>query len=227
MERILLIDDNPMTLKKLEALLAKPGREVLKFTGAEPALQLLVQHPASLIVLDLAMPVHSGYDLMKTLRSIEVRIPILVVSGKNNPEDITKAMGLGANDYLLKPFDDDLFIAKVEGLLKNKTGGFAEAFVQEAVTLGLQIPSFTISELGFQFHTQFAVPKGTLIKFESGTLANLGITETEFRVAHCTADIKNPDTFKVFVSFVGMSPSLLADVRAWAQKNQLKFRRPA
>ncbi len=232
MSRIILVDDNPTTLKRWEFLLLPFGHEVISFSGAEPALQVLKIHPSHLVVLDLAMPIHSGYDLMQTLKTEAITSPVLVVSGKNNQADISKALSMGAVDYVLKPFDDDIFLAKVENILKSQTLKnrnpiqFAEAIDSQGSSFSVSVPDIVVSEMGFKFQTQFSVPRGFFLNFNSPCFTEMGIKDTRFRV---TSVFENPPgqeaKYTVFVSFVGLSLAQLKDVRLWVRQNQMRARK--
>jgi CheY-like chemotaxis protein len=232
MSRIVLVDDNVVTLKRWESLLVPLGHEVLSFSAAEAALQVLSVHPASLVVLDLAMPIHSGYDLMSTLQTQSIEIPILVVSGKNQQQDITKALRLGAVDYVMKPFDDDIFVSKVQMLLGADANlahlDFAESVVQEPLQMQQVVGSFKISELGFYFDSPYLIPKNTALHFQSPSLKAMGLVDTALRVANVTEKTTATGrVFQVFVSFIGLNQTQLKEVRLWIRQNQLQYRRPA
>ena len=232
MSRIVLVDDNPTTLKRWESLLSPLGHEVISFSGAEPALQVLKVHPTSLVVLDLAMPIHTGYDLMQTLKSEDVTCPVLVVSGKNNQEDIKRAMTLGAVDYVLKPFDDEIFLAKVDHILQTQQqlednkSPFAETVYSQSSQFLVTLPSLTISEMGFKFQTSIPLKKGIFLNFNAACFAEMGIKDNRFRVTsiienHSAAENK----YTVFVSFVGLSLAQLKEVRMWVRQNQMRTRK--
>jgi len=232
MGRIILVDDNPTTLKRWESLLIPLGHEVISFSGAESALQVLKVHPSSLVVLDLAMPIHSGYDLMQTLRSESIVSPVLVVSGKSNQSDISKALSMGAVDYVLKPFDDEIFLAKVDHILKNQntlqdnSTPFAEAIYSQTSSISLSIPSLAVSEMGFKFQTQMPVPKGTFLQFNAPCFSEMGIKDSRFRITSIFENSPGHEyRYTVFVSFVGLSLAQLKDVRMWVRQNQMKTKR--
>lgn len=233
MSRIVLVDDNLTTLKRWEAQLIPLGHEVISFTGAEEALQLLKIHHVDLVVLDLAMPVHTGYDLMQQLRSDSIQVPILVVSGKNKNEDIEKAISMGAADYILKPFDDDIFVAKVDMVIKSHQGNevhhhFAEAQPTDPATLILHLSNVTVSELGFSFRCPTQVPLGIKLNLNIPFLEKLNLEKSSLKITSVTEDPQGPDfKYKVFVSFVGLSPAQLQNVRLWVRENQIKNKKVA
>jgi len=224
-----MIDDNAVTLKRCESLLVPLGHEVLSFTGAEPALQTLMVHPTHLIVLDLQMPIHDGYDLMSTLRSRSIQVPILVVSGKNQQQDITKAMKLGAADYVLKPFDDQIFLSKVKSLLQlekqNHLPDFFQVQVSAEMTVIEKIPVFRISELGLEFESTVAYPRGRSLQLGADVLRELNLGSAVLKVSTCELLQGPQPTYRIFVSFVGFNAGQLQEVRLWLRAQQLTTRR--
>ncbi|MBX3018576.1 MAG: response regulator [Bdellovibrionaceae bacterium] len=231
MIRIIMVDDNQLSLKRGEALLAPLGYEVLSFTGAEEALQTMVNHPVTLALIDLAMPIHSGFDLMKAMRDRNINTRIIVVSGKNRDEDVKKALSLGAQDYIMKPFDDDFFVAKVNLALeleKAERGGaaFAEAVTDQPSQLSFGVPQLAVSEVGFSFETPFPLPRGMKLDFKSAALNEMKLSDRPFRVAASQKVERGGEThFRNFVSFVGLTPHQLTEVRLWVRAQQIKMKK--
>lgn len=231
MIRIIMVDDNPLSLKRAEALLAPLGYEVLSFTGAEEALQTMATHPVTLALIDLAMPIHSGFDLMKAMRDRKINTRIIVVSGKNRDDDVKKALSLGAQDYIMKPFDDDFFVAKVNLALEleraeNGGAGFAEAVSDAPGSLQLPVPQVAVSEVGFSFETPFALPRGMKLDVRLPALAEMNLQGRPFRVTASQAFERGGETlYRNFVSFVGLTPQQLTEVRLWVRSQQIKFKK--
>lgn len=230
MMRIVVVDDNQLSLKRVESLLQPLGYEVLSFTGAEAALQLLSLHPVNLVLVDLAMPIHSGYDLMAAMKRQKINARTVVVSGKNKDEDIKKALQMGAQDYILKPYDDDFFIAKVKLALQSQANTaeaqFAEAIFDEPTQLQITLPQISVSETGFFFETSLQIPKGTKLDFKSRCLDEMNLGGARLSVTSCTEIQKGNETlYRTFVSFVGLNQAQLTDVRLWVRQQQLKYRK--
>lgn len=229
--RIVIVDDNLLNLKRCEALLEPLGHEVISFTGAESALQLLKTHPVNLILVDLAMPIHSGYDLMASMRKEKIQTKIIVVSGKNKDEDIKKAIALGAQDYILKPYDDDFFTAKIKLALErdgDRQLHFAEGIYDKPSTLKMTIQQFSVSETGFYFDSPIRFPAGMNLDLKSELFQELKLGEMRFRVTTCTEipyENVNETWFRTYVSFIGLNQAQLAEVRVWVRQQQIKYRK--
>lgn len=116
MASILCVDDEPSTRALLVRLLAKNGYRVLQASSARGALGMVQAEPElSLILLDLNMPDISGFDALKVLKG-DVRtrlIPVVIVSSTSRPEDVTRALELGAYEVVAHPVTDDRVLAAV------------------------------------------------------------------------------------------------------------------
>src|SRR5947208_13594161 len=113
---ILVVDDRPENLVTLEAVLAPLGLAVITATSGEEALRLLLERDFALILLDVRMP---GLDGLETARLIKGRtrsaeVPIVfLTAARDEVEDIIRGYGIGAVDYVLKPFEPELLRSKV------------------------------------------------------------------------------------------------------------------
>jgi adenylate cyclase len=121
LQTILAVDDTPANLALLAALLSEDYR-VTVATNGQKALELAVANPPDLVLLDIMMPVMSGYDVLEHMRKDErLRdIPVVVTSAVNQLESVIRCVELGAEDYLVKPFDQTLLRARVEASLEKK-----------------------------------------------------------------------------------------------------------
>jgi len=103
---ILVVDDEPIILKSIEAMLQADGYEVGLARDAEEALDKLVGQPFDLVLTDVAMPGMSGIDLLKEVRAKTPDTVVVVITGYGNIEDAVTCTKLGAYDYLTKPLND-------------------------------------------------------------------------------------------------------------------------
>lgn len=117
-KRILLVEDNEQIMRGNERMLTRRGYEVisaLTLTEARSAVQ--VQMP-DLFVLDIMLPDGSGLDFMAELRR-HSQVPVLLLTGLTTPEDIMRGLSQGGDDYLAKPYDFGVLLARVEALLRR------------------------------------------------------------------------------------------------------------
>ncbi len=120
--RILCVDDEPLNLKMLEAVLALRGFEVLLAESGKEALELISKQKVELILLDVMMPKVSGYEICKQIRGDERyrNIPVIMVTGLSSKEERIKSIEAGAEDFISKPFDHTELLTRIKMLLKMK-----------------------------------------------------------------------------------------------------------
>jgi len=120
MASLLVVDDEPGNLELLEAILTPMGHKIRTARGGREALQAVEDDPPELILLDLMMPGLSGFEVCEMLRSDPrtARIPVVIVTGFDQFGTKERILGLGADDYLIKPIHPADVQARVEALLK-------------------------------------------------------------------------------------------------------------
>ncbi len=117
-KRILLVEDNEQIMRGNERMLTRRGYEVisaLTLTEARSAVQTRIP---DLFVLDIMLPDGSGLDFMAELRR-QSQAPVLLLTGLATPEDIVRGLTAGGDDYLAKPYDFEVLLARVEALLRR------------------------------------------------------------------------------------------------------------
>ncbi|MGH9646953.1 MAG: putative bifunctional diguanylate cyclase/phosphodiesterase [Bryobacteraceae bacterium] len=120
--RLLIVDDNEMNRDMLARRLERKGYAVKVAEGAQQLLERVQEDRIDLLLLDIEMPEISGLDALKLLRDCytPIELPIIMVTAKNQSEDIVKALHLGANDYLTKPVDFPVALARIRTQLSHK-----------------------------------------------------------------------------------------------------------
>ncbi len=119
---ILVVDDEPVNLKVLKNHLESAGYNVTLAHDGEEALQLLHEdHPFHLVLLDVMMPRIPGYEVCLKIREryLLTELPVIMVTAKNQVNDLVEGLGIGANDYIVKPFSKDELLARVRSQLDN------------------------------------------------------------------------------------------------------------
>lgn len=119
--RILVIEDDDAIADAMEAALSHAGHAVDRLAGGRQADTALRDHPYDLIVLDLGLPDVDGTELLRRLRSRADAVPVLVATAREELEERVRALDLGADDYLVKPFALREFEARVRALLRRRT----------------------------------------------------------------------------------------------------------
>lgn len=117
--RVLVVEDDPFLLELITTRLALAGFDPRPAKDGNVALQRLIEFRPEAMVLDINMPMLDGFGVLEYMRaqSLTEKTPTLVLTARNSPEDVTRAIRLGARDYLSKPFKDEQLIARVGRLL--------------------------------------------------------------------------------------------------------------
>ena len=120
--RILLVDDHPANLRLLTAILEPFGYDTLQATSGGTALALLEQGGIDLVLLDVEMPGLDGLGVLRILRAREqgAHVPVVIVTAHADREIRLRGLNAGADEFLEKPIDDAVLVARVSGLLKLK-----------------------------------------------------------------------------------------------------------
>jgi len=119
MTRILLIDDDPMILQLLKLFLENEGYHVDVAEGGMQGIEAAAGHQLpDLVILDLIMPVMDGFETCRRLREFGVQT-ILVISNRRDERSVVRALELGADAYLYKPFELPVLLAKIRTLLRR------------------------------------------------------------------------------------------------------------
>lgn len=116
--RILVIDDEPQIRRALEIALRGHGYDVQLAEASEPAMVQLASRPPELIILDLMLPDQDGLELLHELRGW-LDVPVIVLSARGEESTKIRALDLGADDYLTKPFGIGELLARVRALLRR------------------------------------------------------------------------------------------------------------
>lgn len=118
-QKVLIVEDENHIAHGLAFNLKREGLEVCIATDGEKALSLWESFAPDLIVLDLMLPKIHGHQVLETIRQQSEKIPILILSAKDQINDKIKGFTLGSDDYLTKPFHLDEFLIRVKRLLKR------------------------------------------------------------------------------------------------------------
>ncbi len=120
--RILLIEDDSATAQSIQLMLKSEGYICDTTDLGEDGLEIGKLYDYDIMVLDLMLPDIDGYEVVRRLREARVETPILILSGLNEPDNKIKGLGVGADDYLTKPFDKRELIARVQAIVRRSKG---------------------------------------------------------------------------------------------------------
>src|SRR5690606_22296849 len=120
MNRILLIEDDRNMAMGLEFNLKTEGFEVTHCMDGESGLAALAEKDFDLLVLDWMLPGADGLEVLRRLRKKNVAVPVLLLTARDTKEDIVEGLDSGADDYLAKPFDLNILMARIRSLLRSR-----------------------------------------------------------------------------------------------------------
>lgn len=206
---ILVIDDNPIDIKVCTMTLERLGFSCLGFTEPAVAFEWLKSNTPKVILLDLQMPGVTGYELIPILRGLPnaASVPIVITSGKNQSEDVLKAINLGANDYIVKPVDALILQEKVEKLAKTEETIFysfdllqpAKAYFSRPVSI------LSVSEFGLKVSSPTAMKPGETIELTEAP-ENL-FTNVKLFLRCLSCESISASEFSITLTYIGMTES--------------------
>jgi two-component system KDP operon response regulator KdpE len=153
-DRILVVDDDETIRRTLRINLQARGYEVEEVASGRDALSTLEDDPPDLVILDLGLPDLDGVEVLRRLRRT-LRVPVVVLSARQQSDDKVEALDQGADDYVTKPFGMDELMARVRSALR-RGGGDGEALGGVAPviteTFSLDFTTLTATRTGEPVH---------------------------------------------------------------------------
>ena len=120
--RVLLIEDDASTAQSIELMLKSESFNVYATDLGEEGIDLGKLYDHDIILLDLNLPDMSGFEVLRSLRVSKVKAPILILSGLAGIEDKVRGLGIGADDYLTKPFHKAELVARIQAIVRRSQG---------------------------------------------------------------------------------------------------------
>lgn len=120
MQRILVVDDDPVLVNTLRRGLSYDGFAVDVAASGEEGLASARERQPDLVILDVMMPGLDGFEVLRRLRAADPTLPVLMLTAKDAPTDQVRGLAAGADDYVVKPFNWDVLLARVHALLRRQ-----------------------------------------------------------------------------------------------------------
>ncbi len=194
---ILVVDDLPANRDLMARRLERSGFRVLSAASGPEALELVRRGSVDLVLLDIMMPGMTGFDVLRTLRATRssAALPVLMVTAKTDSDDVVEALSLGANDYIFKPVDYPVALARIQKELRTTQAVRSEA----ATTVEPRSPAQAVpgSVLGGRYRLDAAIGGGSF-----GTV---------FRARHL--ELNRDVAVKILATSAGTDPEALARFR--------------
>jgi two-component system cell cycle response regulator CtrA len=127
--RVLLVEDDSVMAQSIKAILVGDGYVCDTTDLGEDGLEIGKLYDYDIIILDLMLPDIDGYEVLRRLRAAKVITPILILSGLSTPDEKIKGLGIGADDFLTKPFDRGELIARIQAIVR-RSKGHAESLIR-------------------------------------------------------------------------------------------------
>lgn len=146
MSKIVIIEDTETIREELKTFLIRYGYEVIAPTNFENIINDILKEHANLILLDINLPVTDGYYICREIRK-QSDVPIIVVTSRDNEMDELMSMNLGADDFITKPFNTQILLARIESILRRVHGTHnQETIAYNDLKLNLSNGSITYKE---------------------------------------------------------------------------------
>ncbi len=148
--RILLVEDDTIVARGVSLALKAASMIVDTADTGEEALELARLYDYDIVVLDLMLPDMEGYEVVRRLRAGRIETPVLILSGLTRPQAKVRGFGMGADDYITKPFDQQELVARIQAIVRR-----AKGFSQPTLTVGpltLNLGSREVSVEGRSVH---------------------------------------------------------------------------
>ncbi|MFP4562310.1 MAG: response regulator [Spirochaetia bacterium] len=121
MKRVMVIDDEKIVLDSIKRILEPEGFDVETYQKSTEGLEAASERKCSILLTDIRMPEFSGMHILREMKKKAPEVPVILITGYSTVENAVQAMKIGAADYIEKPFDPDVLIAKVnEALSKSE-----------------------------------------------------------------------------------------------------------
>ena len=120
--RVLLVEDDITAARGITLMLKSGGLVVDTTDTGEEALELVKHYDYDIVVLDLMLPDMEGYEVVRRMRSARMETPVLILSGLSRPGAKVKGFGMGADDFISKPFDKAELVARMQAVVRRSKG---------------------------------------------------------------------------------------------------------
>ena len=118
MHKILLVEDDEVIRQQVKKILEQWEYEVVLVEDFMEVLSLFVKEEPQLVLMDIGLPLFNGYHWCQEIRKVS-KVPIMFLSSRDQAMDIVMAINMGGDDFVTKPFDQNVLLAKIQGLLRR------------------------------------------------------------------------------------------------------------
>jgi DNA-binding response OmpR family regulator len=136
---VLIIEDEPQIADLIAMYIQKEGINPIKAKTGEEGLELFTSNKCDLVILDINLPIMDGFEVLQNIRK-QANVPVIIVSARQEDEDMIMGFGIGADDYVSKPFSPKVLVARIRAHLKrNKNYIIQKECSENQLLFGLYI----------------------------------------------------------------------------------------
>ena len=172
--RVLLIEDDPIMARNLKLMLRAERFHVHATDLGEDGIDLGKHYSYDIVVLDLGLPDISGFNVLRALRAARIHRPILVLSGDANVDTKIRALELGADGYMTKPFHKDELLARMRGFVRRSEGHAQSSITSGKITVDIDARTVqaggndvNVTAKEFQLLELLSLKRGTTLSKEA------------------------------------------------------------
>lgn len=142
--RVLLVEDDVSAARGITLMLKGSGAVVDQVDSGEEALELVRHYDYDIMILDLMLPDIEGFEVVRRMRAARIEVPVLILSGLSRPQAKVKGLGLGADDFITKPFDKSELLARIQAVVRRSKGFSQPTLRVGALLLNLDSRDVTV-----------------------------------------------------------------------------------
>ena len=168
---VLVIDDEQPVLKAISTVLKRENITATCASSSKEALEYLDTQSFDIILLDIMMPEQDGFSLLKELRDKQMLTPVILLSGREEDAAQVEGLGLGADDYMTKPFSKTVLVSKIRAIVRR-----TQQYLQPAAAPAPAPAMQTVAQIGnftLYFDSQTVLKNGEEISLSSKEFALL------------------------------------------------------
>ncbi len=136
--RVLLIEDDPSTARSIELALAAEGIVCDTTTMGQEGLEIGQIYDYDVVILDMMLPDIDGFEVLRRFRSAKIKTPVLILSGLSSADNKIKGLGVGADDYVTKPFNKGELVARIQAIVRRSKGHTESVIRTGKMTVNLE-----------------------------------------------------------------------------------------
>ena len=154
MKKLMIIEDSNVIREELKSLLIKYGFEVLAPNEFENIIEYVYNNKPDLILLDINLPVFDGFYICREIRKTS-NVPIIIVTSRDSEIDELMSMNLGADDFVTKPYNTQILLARINSVLKRAYGSMENMDIIIYKDLKLDLSKGTIQAFEKELNVEF------------------------------------------------------------------------